>query len=208
MRERRVLEFIHEDVADPVVEREQQVRGSLVGLQRPRRALRDLREVRLAVHREDHLQLGEGTRQELEDRLERPPLGRRVMGGRQSLDIAQRRAQSLVVGELARGPRAPRSALGEPLVGVRAPGFDVGGRRCGNGLRPARAGARDNGEARTRQCRLHARLREARLPYRAIEIEPLEHRPVVQDLLALAHALPGSASSSSIVARRLRAASA
>ncbi len=33
------------------------------------------------------------------------------------------------------------------------------------------------------------RLREAGLPYRAIEIEPLEHRPVVRDLLALAHAL-------------------
>ena len=33
------------------------------------------------------------------------------------------------------------------------------------------------------------RLREARLPYRAIEIETLGHRPVVQDLLALARAL-------------------
>jgi ATP-dependent exoDNAse (exonuclease V) beta subunit len=33
------------------------------------------------------------------------------------------------------------------------------------------------------------RLRDARLAYRAIEIEPLEHRPVVQDLLALAHAI-------------------
>ena len=37
------------------------------------------------------------------------------------------------------------------------------------------------------------RLREARLAYRAIEIEPLEHRPVVQDLLALAHALSHAA---------------
>jgi ATP-dependent exoDNAse (exonuclease V) beta subunit len=33
------------------------------------------------------------------------------------------------------------------------------------------------------------RLRDARLAYRAIEIEPLEHRPVVQDLLALSQAL-------------------
>src|SRR5205085_12678043 len=33
------------------------------------------------------------------------------------------------------------------------------------------------------------RLREARLPFRAIEIEPLGHRPVVQDLLALTRAL-------------------
>ena len=33
------------------------------------------------------------------------------------------------------------------------------------------------------------RLREAKLPFRAIEIEPLGHRPVVQDLLALTRAL-------------------
>src|SRR5205085_8378682 len=43
--------------------------------------------------------------------------------------------------------------------------------------------------SRTHLLDILPRLREARLPFRAIEIEPLGHRPVVQDLLALCRAL-------------------
>lgn len=43
--------------------------------------------------------------------------------------------------------------------------------------------------SRTHLLEVMPRLREAKLPFRAIEIEPLGHRPVVQDLLALTRAL-------------------
>jgi hypothetical protein len=57
------------------------------------------------------------------------------------------------------------------------------------GRRPARGQRGDTRPKRPAPLRNPSRLREAGLAYRAIEMRPLEHRPVVRDLLALTHAL-------------------
>ncbi len=59
LRERGVLELVDEDVANSVVEGEEEIRRAFFGFQSLRGAMSDLREVRLAVHGKHDPQLGE-----------------------------------------------------------------------------------------------------------------------------------------------------
>ena len=106
MRERRVLELVHQDVLHAVVEREQEIGRRLGRPQGAHGALRHLGEVDLAALAEYHLEVRRSERQQLEDRLEHLPLVVGVALGRHVLQRDERLAQTRDRHELGGGRRA------------------------------------------------------------------------------------------------------
>jgi hypothetical protein len=127
LRVRRVLEFVHEDVADAVVEREQQVGGPS--------SVSSAREAPCAISAKSALAWAAKTRcscasarrHQVEDRRERVPLPCAVAARRQALHLAERGAQRSSSLRRAARPAAPFPPSLVRYLRVRDPGVDVVG---------------------------------------------------------------------------------
>ena len=96
MRDRGVLELVDQDVADAVVEREEQVARRVGRAEGAHGALRELGEVGLAALGEDHLELRHREGKHADDRIQNFPLRVAVALGRHAEERLQGPAKLLV----------------------------------------------------------------------------------------------------------------
>ena len=111
LAERGVLEFVHQQMADAVVQGQGQVRGLALGAQGMHGGLRHFGEVGLAALPERHLELRHRNGKQLRDGPQRLPLGIGIGGRRQRPQITEGFAERLM-------RREPGLQRGGPVLGV------------------------------------------------------------------------------------------
>lgn len=125
-----VLELIHEEVPNPVVEPECEIGGCIGRPERMARGERHLDEVHHALLGEHQPQVRHGEPQQDEERLHDSPLSVGIAGRRQAGNDAQALAERLLIAE-------PREQLAHARLHGREPlllGLVLGAGRCGKSL--------------------------------------------------------------------------
>ena len=97
----RVLELVDQQMPDPAVEPEEELRGSVRAAQRFERGKRALREVDCAGGAKDQREVGDDLRQDFEQRFDERPRVVGVLGRRQVPGGVQRVGQAIDRGEIA-----------------------------------------------------------------------------------------------------------